>query len=217
MLDLNDLFYFVQIVERGGFTAAGRSLGMPKSTLSYRMQQLEAALGVRLLNRTSRHFGPTQAGEEFYRHAVLMVRAADEAESHARQRVTELAGVVRFTAAMGTAQFALRDIVMRFMQEYPRVDLVEYVTSRQVDLLAENFDVAIRAHSGALPDSTLVRRIAVARGFSLRAASISSALDLRRRLKTCSDSLAFRYGERTGLPRGTYAGTQPRGGEVAAN
>src|SRR6266487_4992312 len=74
MLDLNDLFYFVQIVERGGFTAAGRSLGMPKSTLSYRMQQLEAALGVRLLNRTSRHFGPTQAGEEFYRHAVLMVR-----------------------------------------------------------------------------------------------------------------------------------------------
>ena len=158
MLDLNDLFYFVQIVERGGFTAAGRSLGMPKSTLSYRMQQLEAALGVRLLNRTSRHFGPTQAGEEFYRHAVLMVRAAEEAESHARQRVTELAGVVRFTAAMGTAQFALRDIIMRFMQEYPRVDLVEYVTSRQVDLLAENFDVAIRAHSGELPDSTLVRR-----------------------------------------------------------
>ena len=87
-----------------------------------------------------------------------MVRAAEDAESHARRRVTELAGVVRFTAAMGTAQFALRDIVMRFMQEYPRVDLVEYVTSRQVDLLAENFDVAIRAHSGELPDSTLVRR-----------------------------------------------------------
>src|ERR1700674_345838 len=87
MLDLNDLFYFVQIVDRGGFTAAGRSLGMPKSTLSYRLQQLEAALGVRLLNRTSRHFGLTQAGEEFYRHALLMVRAAEEAESHARQRV----------------------------------------------------------------------------------------------------------------------------------
>ena len=158
MLDLNDLFYFVQVVDRGGFTAASRSLGMPKSTLSYRMQQLEAALSVRLLNRTSRHFGATQAGEEFYRHAVLMVRAAEEAESHARQRVTELAGIVRFTAAMGTAQFALRDIVMRFMKKYPRVDLVEHVTSRQVDLLAENFDVAIRAHSGELPDSTLVRR-----------------------------------------------------------
>jgi DNA-binding transcriptional LysR family regulator len=87
MLDLNDFFYFVQVVERRGFTAAGRALGMPKSTLSYRMKKLEAKLGVRLLNRTSRHFAPTQAGEEFYRHAARMVRAADEAESLVRQRV----------------------------------------------------------------------------------------------------------------------------------
>jgi DNA-binding transcriptional LysR family regulator len=60
MLDLNDFFYFVQVVERRGFTAAGRALGMPKSTLSYRMKKLEAELGVRLLNRASRHFAPTQ-------------------------------------------------------------------------------------------------------------------------------------------------------------
>jgi DNA-binding transcriptional LysR family regulator len=158
MLNLNDFFYFVQVVERGGFTAAGRTLGMPKSTLSYRMQQLESQLGVRLLNRTSRHFAPTQAGEEFYRHALSMVRAAEEAESLVRQRVKVPSGVIRFTAAMGTAQFALREILMRFMQDYPRINLVEYVTSRQVDLLAESIDVAVRAHSGALPDSTLVSR-----------------------------------------------------------
>jgi DNA-binding transcriptional LysR family regulator len=158
MLNLNDFFYFVQVVERGGFTAAGRTLGMPKSTLSYRMQQLESELGVRLLNRNSRHFRPTQAGEEFYKQALSMVRAAEEAEALVRQRVKVPSGVVRFTAAIGTAQFALREIVMNFMREYPRIDLVEHVTSRQVDLLAENIDVAIRAHSGALPDSTLVRR-----------------------------------------------------------
>jgi Bacterial regulatory helix-turn-helix protein, lysR family len=64
MLDLNDFLYFVQVVERRGFTPAGRALGMPKSTLSYRMKKLEAELGVRLLNRTSRHFAPPQAGEE---------------------------------------------------------------------------------------------------------------------------------------------------------
>jgi len=87
-----------------------------------------------------------------------MVRAAEEAEALVRQRVKVPSGVVRFTAAIGTAQFALREIVMNFMREYPRIDLVEHVTSRQVDLLAENIDVAIRAHSGALPDSTLVRR-----------------------------------------------------------
>ena len=158
MLDLNDFLYFVQVVERRGFTAAGRTLGMPKSTLSYRMKKLEAELGVRLLNRTSRHFAPTQAGEEFYRHAASLVRAAGEAESLVRQRVKEPFGVVRFTAAIGTAQFALREILMSFIAEYPRIQLSEYVTSRQIDLLAENIDVAIRAHSGALPDSTLVSR-----------------------------------------------------------
>jgi DNA-binding transcriptional LysR family regulator len=158
MLNLNDFFYFVQVVERGGFTAAGRSLGIPKSTLSYRMQQLESGLGVRLLNRTSRHFAPTAAGQEFYKHALSMVTAAEEAEALVRQRVKVPCGVIRFTAAIGTAQFALREILMNFMRDYPRISLVEQVTSRPVDLLVENIDVAIRAHSGALPDSTLVRR-----------------------------------------------------------
>jgi DNA-binding transcriptional LysR family regulator len=158
MLDLNDFLYFVRLVERGGFTAAGRALGMPKSTLSYRVQQLEAKLGVRLLNRTSRHFGPTQAGQEFYRHALSVVSAAEAAESMVRQRATEPSGDVRFTAAIGTAQFALRDILMNFIVEHPKVNLVEYLTSRQVDLLAENFDVAVRAHSGTLVNSTLVGR-----------------------------------------------------------
>ena len=158
MLDLNDFFYFVQVVERRGFTAAGRALGIPKSTLSYRLKKLEAELGVRLLNRTSRHFAPTPAGEEFYRHAASLVKAADEAESLVRQRVKEPVGVVRFTAAIGTAQFALREPLMSFIQEYPKIQLVEYVTSRQIDLLAENFDVAVRAHSGPLPDSTLLSR-----------------------------------------------------------
>jgi DNA-binding transcriptional LysR family regulator len=75
---------------------------------------------VRLLNRTSRHFAPTQAGDEFYRHAASIVRAAGEAESLVRQRVKEPFGVVRFSAAIGTAQFALREILMNFIQEYPR-------------------------------------------------------------------------------------------------
>jgi DNA-binding transcriptional LysR family regulator len=163
MLNLNDFFYFVQVVDRGGFTAAGRALGMPKSTLSYRIQQLEAKLGARLLNRTSRHFGPTKAGEEFYRHALSVVSAAAAAESVVRQRAAEPAGDVRFTAAIGTAQFALRDILMSFTLEHPKINVVEYLTSRQVDLLAENFDVAVRAHPSPLADSTLVgRTLAVA-------------------------------------------------------
>jgi DNA-binding transcriptional LysR family regulator len=98
VLDLNDFFYFVQVVERGGFTAAGRTLRIPKSTLSHRIQQLEATLGVRLLNRTSRRFGMTDAGEEFYRHAVVMLREAERAETAIRHRLSEPTGTVRCTA-----------------------------------------------------------------------------------------------------------------------
>jgi DNA-binding transcriptional LysR family regulator len=87
MLDLNDFFFFVQVVDRGGFTAAGRALRVPKSTLSHRLQELERNLGVRLLNRTSRRFGMTEAGSEFYRHSVAMLREADRAETSVRRRV----------------------------------------------------------------------------------------------------------------------------------
>ena len=108
MLDLNDFYLFVQIVDRGGFTAAGRVLQVPKSTLSYRIQQLEAHLGVRLLNRTSRQFATTDAGADFYRHAVAMVQQAEAAENAIKLRVGEPTGLVRFTAGMATMQFGVR-------------------------------------------------------------------------------------------------------------
>src|ERR1700749_762858 len=102
MLDLNDFFYFVQVVDRGGFTAAGRTLRVPKSTLSHRIQELEGNLGVRLLNRTSRRFGLTDAGEDFYAHAVKMLREAEAAETVIRHRLTEPTGTVRCTAGVAT-------------------------------------------------------------------------------------------------------------------
>jgi DNA-binding transcriptional LysR family regulator len=158
VLDLNDFFYFVQVVDRRGFTAAGRMLRIPKSTLSHRIQRLETELGVRLLNRTSRRFAMTDAGQEFYRHAVAMLHDADLAESAIRHRVTEPTGTVRCTAAMATMQFAMCDIVADFLLRYPKVNVVAHATDRNVDIVGENYDVAIRAHSGPLPDSTLVQR-----------------------------------------------------------
>ena len=158
MLDFNDFFYFVQVVDRGRFTAAGRTLGIPKSTLSHRLQQLEANLGVRLLNRTSRRFGMTDAGEEFYRHAVLMLREAELAETAIRHRLTEPKGTVRCTAAVATMQFAMRNILPDFLLRYPNVHVVAHATDQNVDIVGENYDVAIRAHSDPLPDSTLVQR-----------------------------------------------------------
>jgi DNA-binding transcriptional LysR family regulator len=158
MLDLNDFFYFVQVVDRGGFTAAGRVLHIPKSTLSHRIQRLETELGVRLVNRTSRRFAMTDAGAEFYRHALVMLRDAELAESAIRHRLTEPTGTVRCTAAMATMQFAIGDTLAGFLFRYPKINVVAHATDRNVDIVGENYDVAIRAHSEPLPDSTLVQR-----------------------------------------------------------
>src|SRR6201987_2155052 len=124
MLDLNDFYYFVQVVDRGGVTAAGRTLRIPKSTLSHRILQLETNLGVRLLNRTSRRFGMTDAGGEFYRHAPTMLRHAELAETAMRHRVRDPAGIVRCPAAIATMQFAMRDIVADFLDRSPKVNIV---------------------------------------------------------------------------------------------
>jgi DNA-binding transcriptional LysR family regulator len=185
VLDLNDFFYFVQVVDRSGFTAAGRMLRIPKSTLSHRIQRLETELGVRLLNRTSRRFAMTDAGEEFYRHAVAMLHDAELAESAIRHRVTEPTGTVRCTAAMATMQFAMCNIVADFLLRYPKVNVVAHATDRNVDIVGENYDVAIRAHSDPLPDSTLVQRALTPAPWLLFAGS--AYLDANQAPKTPED------------------------------
>lgn len=158
MLDLKDVYYFVQVVDRGGFTAAGNSLRIPKSTLSHRVRQLEASLGVRLINRTSRQFAMTDVGLEFYQYALQMLHSSDVAEEAVRQRLSEPSGTIRLTTAVEIAQFALRDLIPVFLNRYPKVRIVEIATDRLVDLVGEGFDLALRGHVGSLQDSTLVRR-----------------------------------------------------------
>lgn len=158
MLDLKDVYYFVQVVDRGGFTSAGLTLRLPKSTLSHRVQELEASLGVRLLNRTSRQFGMTDIGKEFYQYATAMLQSAEVAEEAVRQRLTEPSGVIRLTTAVEIAQFALRDLLPIFLNRHPKVRIVEIATDRYVDIVGEGFDLAIRGHTAPLQNSTLVQR-----------------------------------------------------------
>jgi DNA-binding transcriptional LysR family regulator len=100
----------------------------------------------------------TDAGEEFYRHAAAMLREAEQAETAIRHRLNEPTGAVRCTAAVATMQFAMRDIVADFLVRYPNVRVVAHATDQNVDIVGENYDVAIRAHTDPLPDSTLVQR-----------------------------------------------------------
>jgi DNA-binding transcriptional LysR family regulator len=158
MLDLNDFRYFVRIVECGGLTAASRNLNVPKSTISHRLQQLETALGVRLVNRTSRRLSMTDAGDVFYRHAVAMLERADLAESAVRERLAEPSGTIRFTTAVATSLFAMRQILPDFIHRYPKINVIQHVSDEQVDIAGGSYDLALRSHSSPLSDSTLVQR-----------------------------------------------------------
>src|ERR1700741_3673138 len=99
MLDLNDLYYFVQAVERKGMSAAARALDVPKSTVSRHILALETALGARLIQRTTRSFALTDIGQEFYSHAVATLVEAKAAENAVRNRMAEPSGTIRFTCS----------------------------------------------------------------------------------------------------------------------
>ncbi|KAA1179455.1 LysR family transcriptional regulator [Rhizobium tropici] len=157
-LNLNDLQIFVQAVDNGGFAAAARRLGMPKSTISKRIATLEADLDTRLLHRTSRSFMLTDPGRDFYEHATAALIEAEAAESAVRQRHAEPSGIVRITASVPTAQFVLADHLPSLAVAYPKLTLQLHATDRFVDLVQEGFDIAVRSHFSPLPDSELVQR-----------------------------------------------------------
>ncbi|AZI37337.1 LysR substrate-binding domain-containing protein [Caenibius tardaugens] len=158
MMDLNDLYYFVQVVDHQGFAPAGRALGVPKSKLSRRVQQLEDRLGVRLLNRSSRRFSITDIGREFYDRCRAMLVEAEAAEQVVAQVRAEPSGVIRVSCPVALIHFQFGALFARFLAENPAVELHLESTNRQVDVIAERFDVAIRVRFPPIEPSDLVMR-----------------------------------------------------------
>ncbi|WP_211473861.1 LysR substrate-binding domain-containing protein [Collimonas humicola] len=156
-IDLNDLYLFAQVVERRGFTAAGDALGIPKSRISRRITQLEARLGARLLQRTSRRMSLTEAGQELYRHCAAMIAEAHAGEDAVRKRLGEPSGTVRVSLPMAIADIALPRLLPRFMQQYPKVRLMVQASNRQIDLIEENIDVVVRGLGAQQEPSSLVQ------------------------------------------------------------
>ncbi|MEA1942286.1 MAG: LysR substrate-binding domain-containing protein [Pseudomonadota bacterium] len=156
-MDLNDYFYFVHVMEKRGFAPAARALGVPKSRLSRHIRQLEDRIGARLIQRTSRQFIVTDAGEAFYRHARAALDEVDAAEAAVRRTVNRLSGQVRLSCSVGIAQFALRETISRFLSENPGVDVIQHVSNQPVDLVEAGIDLAVRGHAGPLPDSSLIQ------------------------------------------------------------
>jgi DNA-binding transcriptional LysR family regulator len=158
MQDLNDLYYFVQVVDHGGFAAAGRALGMQKSKLSRRILQLEERLGVRLLNRSSRRFSVTDVGREFYDRCVAMLVEAEAAEQAIAEMRAEPRGVIRVSCPVALVSSQFGALIARFMVENPAVEVHLESTNRRVDLIAEGLDVSIRVRFPPLEPTDLVMR-----------------------------------------------------------
>lgn len=154
-MDLNRIAVFARVAEAGSFTGAAAGLGVRKSSVSRAVAALEADLGVRLLQRTTRRIGLTDAGRAYYERARDALGSLEEARQAASALGSEPSGVVRVTAPIDLAA-DLAAVTDTFLREHPRVRVEAMLTARIVDLVKEGFDLAIRG--GVLTDSSLLAR-----------------------------------------------------------
>lgn len=155
-MDLNLVSAFVNVVEQQSFTGAAKALGLPKSSVSRRVTELEEELGVQLLHRTTRKLSLTEAGRSYFEQAEKALSELQAAAESASGMDTEARGIVRVTAPFDIGVMGLADIVAEFVREYPEIHVDLSLSSKVVDLVSEGFDIAVRA--GKARDASLVAR-----------------------------------------------------------
>lgn len=153
---LEDLRLFTLVAEGRSFTRAAEKLGLSKSAASRRVAELEARLGARLFNRTTRHISLTQVGEGFYHRVSQILDSLEEAERSVASQHAAPRGVLKLAAPMSFGIKHLADAIARFMDQYPEVEIDMELSDRFVDLVEEGYDMAVRI--GRLKDSSLVAR-----------------------------------------------------------
>lgn len=154
--DPADMLLFAAVVREGGFSAAARALGLTKQQVSQRVARLEADLGVRLLERTTRSVRPTHAGQVYQQHCLAIEARIREANEGARAAQERAVGRLRVSAPPLLGRRLLAPVVTRYLSENPDVTLELSLSDRRIDLLQEDFDLAIRV--GDLEDSSLSSR-----------------------------------------------------------
>lgn len=156
MADLNKVSVFARVVEAGGFSAGARALGIPKSSASRSVKQLEDTLGVRLLQRTTRKLRLTVAGQEYYERVASALAGLEEAHAAVTEMQDAPKGVVRLAAPSDKWSWLLPPIIARFVERYPGIRIDVSLTNRELDLVRDGFDLALRM--GRLNDSSLIVR-----------------------------------------------------------
>ncbi len=159
MEDLNDLYYYARVVEHGGFAAAGRALGVPKSKLSRRVALLEERLGVRLIQRSTRHCSLTEVGQTYYEHCRAMLVEAEAAREAIELTRAKPRGIVRMSCPVALLHAHVGRMVAEFMAAHPQVVIHLEATNRQVSPVSDGIDLAVRVRPPPLPDSELVLRV----------------------------------------------------------
>lgn len=157
MQDLNDVFYFSEVVAHGGFAAAGRALNIPKSKLSRRIAQLERRLGARLIERSSRRFEVTEIGRAYYDRCRAALTEVERAETLVAAAQADPRGIVRFACPTGLLEL-VAEAMPDFLRRHPRVNVRIVATDRAVDLIAERIDVAMRVRVTLETDAALTMR-----------------------------------------------------------
>ena len=153
-LQLDDTAIFVAIADNGSFTAAAKSLGLPKSTFSRRLSAYERSLGIALFNRSTRALSLTDDGVRYYEIAKPVVDAAIDVSRSMMERMAEPSGLIRLTATPAIGQCLLASAINSFVDQHPRVQIELLLSEARINLIAEGIDLAIRM--GALEDSELV-------------------------------------------------------------
>ena len=155
-MDLNDIVVFTKVAETKSFTGAAEQLGLPKSTVSRKLAQLEERLGVRLVQRTTRKLALTDIGQAYYERCARIVSDVAAAEQLVTDMQATPRGRVRLTAPVDLSTRYLGAIVAEFIAAHPEITIELEASDRIVDLIEEGFDVAVRF--GELPESTLIAR-----------------------------------------------------------
>ena len=158
MHDLNDLAFFAAVAANGGFSAAARALGVPKSRVSRRVAALEGRLGLRLVERSTRRFAVTPVGQTVLSHAQAALSEADAIEEVAARLKTEPQGLVRVSCPYG-ADRVLASALPPFLARHPKLRVQVIVTNRRIDLIEEGVDVAIRVRDRLDTDAELQMRV----------------------------------------------------------
>ena len=184
--DLSAMALFARIVQHGGFSETARRADVPVSTLSRKISALEASLGVRLLDRTTRSVNPTDAGREFLPYCAQLLEAANDGQAALERRQQDVTGTLRLAAPPSLSDVLLVPLVDGFLQRHPGASVRVLVTDRHLDLVEDEVDVSLRV--GRQAESSLIVRtltryrhvLIAAPSYLAKAGSLTHPRDLRR-------------------------------------